>query len=36
MNGLTKEEETVGLIRYLLSDATKYIAGQTFFRRTPR
>ncbi len=36
MNGLTKMEEIVGLIRYLLSDATKYITGQTFFLRTPR
>ena len=36
MNGLTKMEEIVGLIRYLLSDASKYITGQTFFLRTPR
>ena len=36
MNGLTKKEEIVGLIRYLLSDATKYVTGQTFFLRTPR
>jgi len=36
MNGLTKKEEIVGLIRYLLSDATKYITGQTFFLRTPK
>lgn len=36
MNGLTTKEEIVGLIRYLLSDATKFITGQTFFLRTPR
>jgi NAD(P)-dependent dehydrogenase (short-subunit alcohol dehydrogenase family) len=36
MDGLTKKEEIVGLIRYLLSDATKYVTGQTFFLRTPK
>jgi NAD(P)-dependent dehydrogenase (short-subunit alcohol dehydrogenase family) len=36
MNGLTKMEEIVGLIRYLLSDAARYVTGQTFFLRTPR
>ena len=36
MDGLTKMEEIVGLIRYLLSDATRYVTGQTFFLRTPR
>lgn len=36
MNGLTKKEEIVGMIRYLLSDATRYITGQTFFLRTPK
>lgn len=36
MDGLTQMEEIVGLIRYLLSDATKYITGQTFFLRTPK
>ena len=36
MGGLTKKEEIVGLIRYLLSDAARYITGQTFFLRTPR
>jgi 3-oxoacyl-[acyl-carrier protein] reductase len=36
MDGLTKKEEIVGLIRYLLSDATRYVTGQTFFLRTPR
>lgn len=36
MDGLTKKEEIVGLIRYLLSEATKYVTGQTFFLRTPK
>lgn len=36
MDGLTKKEEIVGLVRYLLSDATKYVTGQTFFLRTPK
>jgi NAD(P)-dependent dehydrogenase (short-subunit alcohol dehydrogenase family) len=36
MDGLTKKEEIVGLIRYLLSDATRYVTGQTFFLRTPK
>jgi NAD(P)-dependent dehydrogenase (short-subunit alcohol dehydrogenase family) len=36
MDGLTRKEEIVGLIRYLLSDATKYVTGQTFFLRTPK
>lgn len=36
MDGLTRKEEIVGVIRYLLSDATKYITGQTFFLRTPK
>ncbi|MFQ5683059.1 MAG: SDR family NAD(P)-dependent oxidoreductase [Candidatus Binatia bacterium] len=36
MGGLTKKEEIVGLIRYLLSEPTRYITGQTFFLRTPR
>ena len=35
MGGLTKKEEIVGLVRYLLSDAAKYITGQTFLLRTP-
>jgi 3-oxoacyl-[acyl-carrier protein] reductase len=35
MGGLTKKEEIVGLVRYLLSDASKYITGQTFLLRTP-
>jgi 3-oxoacyl-[acyl-carrier protein] reductase len=36
LNGLTKKGEIVGLIRYLLSDATRYVTGQTFFLRTPK
>jgi 3-oxoacyl-[acyl-carrier protein] reductase len=36
LGGLTKKEEIVGLIRYLLSDATRYVTGQTFFLRTPK
>jgi 3-oxoacyl-[acyl-carrier protein] reductase len=35
MGGLTKKEEIVGLVRYLLSDAAMYITGQTFLLRTP-
>jgi hypothetical protein len=36
LDGLTKKEEIVGLTRYLLSDSTKYVTGQTFFLRTPK
>lgn len=36
MDGLTRKDEIVGLICYLLSDATKFITGQTFFLRTPK
>jgi len=36
LDGLTKKEEIVGLTRYLLSEATKYVTGQTFFLRTPK
>jgi NAD(P)-dependent dehydrogenase (short-subunit alcohol dehydrogenase family) len=36
MDGLTKKEEIVGLVRYLLSDATRFVTGQTFFLRTPK
>jgi NAD(P)-dependent dehydrogenase (short-subunit alcohol dehydrogenase family) len=36
MDGLTKKEEITGLVRYLLSDATKFVTGQTFFLRTPK
>ncbi len=35
MGGLTKKEEIVGLLRYFLSEPTKYITGQVFFLRTP-
>lgn len=36
MDGLTHKFEIVGLVRYLLSDATKYVTGQTYFLRTPK
>lgn len=36
LDGLTHKFEIVGLVRYLLSDATKYVTGQTFFLRTPK
>jgi len=36
MGGLTKKEEIVGIIRYLLSEPAQYITGQTFFLRTPK
>ena len=36
LDGLTKKEEIVGLLRYLLSDAARYVTGQTFFLRTPK
>ncbi len=36
LDGLTRKEEIVGVIQYLLSDATKFITGQTFFLRTPK
>jgi 3-oxoacyl-[acyl-carrier protein] reductase len=36
LDGLTRKEEIVGLMRYLLSDATRYVTGQTFFLRTPK
>jgi NAD(P)-dependent dehydrogenase (short-subunit alcohol dehydrogenase family) len=35
LGGLTRKEEIVGLVRYLLSDAARYVTGQTFFLRTP-
>ncbi|MDP6559610.1 MAG: SDR family NAD(P)-dependent oxidoreductase [Candidatus Binatia bacterium] len=35
MGGLTKKEEIVGLIRYLLSDSSRFITGQLFLLRTP-
>ena len=36
MDGLTKKDEIVGLVRYLLSDATRFVTGQIFFLRTPK
>jgi hypothetical protein len=36
MDGLTHKFEIVGLVRYLLSDATQFVTGQTFFLRTPK
>jgi len=36
MDGLTHKFEIVGLVRYLLSDATKFVTGQTVFLRTPK
>lgn len=36
MDGLTHKEEIVGLVRYLLSDSTRFVTGQTFFLRTPK
>jgi len=36
MDGLTHKFEIVGLVRYLLSDATKFVTGQTFFLRTAK
>jgi NAD(P)-dependent dehydrogenase (short-subunit alcohol dehydrogenase family) len=36
LDGLTKKDEIVGLVRYLLSDATTFVTGQTFFLRTPK
>jgi NAD(P)-dependent dehydrogenase (short-subunit alcohol dehydrogenase family) len=36
MDGLTHKFEIVGLVRYLLSDATRFVTGQTFFLRTPK
>jgi 3-oxoacyl-[acyl-carrier protein] reductase len=36
MGGLTKKDEIVGLIRYLISEPARYITGQTFRLRTPR
>lgn len=36
MDGLTQKFEIVGLVRYLLSDATRFVTGQTFFLRTPK
>ena len=36
MDGLTPTFEIVGLVRYLLSDAAKYVTGQTYFLRTAK
>ncbi len=36
MDGLTHKFEIVGLVRYLLSDASKYVTGQTYFLRTAK
>jgi NAD(P)-dependent dehydrogenase (short-subunit alcohol dehydrogenase family) len=36
MDGLTHKFEIVGLVRFLLSDAAKFITGQTYFLRTPK
>jgi len=35
MGGLTRKDEIVGLIRYLLSEPARYLTGQTFLLRTP-
>lgn len=35
MGGLTKKDEIIGLVRYLLSAPTQYVTGQTFLLRTP-
>lgn len=36
LNGLTQKFEVVGLVRYLLSDAARYVTGQNFFLRTAK
>ncbi len=36
MDGLTHKFEIVGLVRFMLSDAAKYITGQTYFLRTAK
>jgi len=35
MGGLTRKEEIVGLICYLLSDTALHVTGQFFLLRTP-
>jgi NAD(P)-dependent dehydrogenase (short-subunit alcohol dehydrogenase family) len=36
LDGLTHKDEIVGLVRYLLTDSTRFVTGQTFFLRTPK
>lgn len=36
MDGLTRKDEIVGLVRYLLSEPARFITGQTFLLRTPK
>ena len=33
--GLTQKDEITGLVRYLVSDAARFVTGQTFLLRTP-
>ncbi len=35
LGGFTPVEEILGLVRYLISDATKNVTGQVFFLKTP-
>ena len=35
LGGYTPVEDTVGLVRYLISDVTKSVSGQVFFLKTP-
>lgn len=35
LGGYTPVEDTVGLVRYLISDVTKSVTGQVFFLKTP-
>jgi len=35
LGGFTPAEDIVGLIRYLISEATRYVTGQLFFLKTP-
>jgi NAD(P)-dependent dehydrogenase (short-subunit alcohol dehydrogenase family) len=36
MDGLTRKDEIVGLVRYLLSEPARFITGQTLLLRTPK